>query len=374
MLGLLLSASLSLQSPAIQKQLDSWVAAHEVPGASLALAFADGSSESWAAGFADLETQEAMTPQHRLMSGSIGKTYFAALFLDLIAEGTLSADDKLKKWLGKEDWYSSLPNAAAITLRQLAQHTSGIPEHVHLEQFWKDVRAQPQKVWLPEELVAYILDADPLFAAGSDWSYADTNFILLGMAMERAMGRSAYREVYRRFLQPLDLHDTIPTTSADLPGLSQGYHILGEADWLVPEETLHEGKMILNPQMEWCGGGYCSTTTDLARWGQLLFSGKAAPMAQLQASLAEAVPAKLGPGTRYGYGVILSETPLGPAWGHQGWFPGYLSELLYFPEHGFAIALQVNTDDIRSIGPLGPMLGAVAETVLRERDRETPTE
>ena len=364
MLSILLLAALQT-SPTLeqqlQEQLDTWVESGATPGACLAVSYDDGRLLEFASGMSDVEQQIPMTVDHRLMSGSIGKTYFAALFMDLVEEGRLAPDDLLSKHLGEEEWFSRLPNAKTVTLHQLMNHTSGIPEHVHLEKFWQDARADVQKVWLPEDLVAYILDADPHFEAGSDWSYADTNFVLAGMAMEKVMGRSVYREVHRRYLQPLNLHETLATSSNDLPGLSQGYHILGERDRAEPLPVLHEGKMELNPQLEWCGGGYYSTTSDLAAWGRDLFTGKAASLSQVKDSIAHAVDAKLAPGDRYAYGVIVSETPYGAGWGHQGWFPGYLSELMYFPEQGFSIAVQANTDNVRATGPLRRQVFAAAE-------------
>lgn len=364
MLSLLLLAALQT-SPTpeqqLQEQLDAWVESGAAPGACLAVSYDDGRLLKVSSGLSDVEQQTPMTNHHRLMSGSIGKTYFAALFLDLMEEGRLAPEDLLSKYLGSEDWFERLPNAKSVTLHQLMTHTSGIPEHVHLEKFWEDARADVQKVWLPEELVAYILDAEPHFEAGSDWSYADTNFVLAGMAMEQVLQQSVYREVHERYLQPLGLQETLATTSNDLPGLSQGYHILGERDRTEPLPVLHQGKMELNPQLEWCGGGYYSTTSDLAMWGRDFFTGKAASFSQVKDSIDHAVEAKLAPGDRYAYGIIVSETPYGPGWGHQGWFPGYLSELMYFPEQGFSIAVQVNTDNVRTTGPLRRQVFAAAK-------------
>jgi len=87
-------------------------------------------------------------------------------------------------------------------------------------------------------------------------------------------------------------------------------------------------------------------------------------MSQVKDSIAKAVGAKLGPGDRYAYGVIVSETPFGEGWGHQGWFPGYLSELMCFPKHGFSIAVQVNTDNVRTTGPLRRQVFAAAKAIV----------
>lgn len=353
---------------ALQAQLETFAAMDAVPGVCLAVSFADGRQISLASGFADVETQEKMTVQHRLMSGSIGKTYFAAWYFDLLAEGTIKAEDKLQQYLGEEDWYSRLPNHESITLAHLMHHQSGVPEHVHLTQFWEDARGEVHRDWKPEELVAYILDAEALFEAGSDWSYADTNFILATMAMEKASGKSAYREIHRRYLQPLGLHQTLPTTSRDLPGLTQGYHILGEPGRESGLPVLHHGRMELNPQLEWAGGGYYSTTADLAQWGLHLFRGEASDKEQVEASLAGAVMAKLWPGDRYAAGIIVSETPYGPGYGHSGWFPGYTSELMYFPEGSFSIAVQANTDDVRGTGPLRRQIFAAAKVLMADEE------
>ena len=66
----------------------------------------------------------------RMLAGSIGKTYFSAVALQLVAEGKLELDSQIKKWLGSEPWFDRLPNDDEITLRMLMNHTSGVPEHV----------------------------------------------------------------------------------------------------------------------------------------------------------------------------------------------------------------------------------------------------
>ena len=97
----------------------------------------------------------------------------------------------------------------------------------------------------------------------------------------------------------------------------------------------------MNPQFEWTGGGIASTTADLARWGKLLYEGRAFDPSLLPRML-DGVPSKLGRDVRYGLGVMTRPTALGAAWGHSGFFPGYATELLYFPDLEIAAAIQVN--------------------------------
>ena len=127
-----------------------------------------------------------------------------------------------------------------------------------------------------------------------------------------------------------------------------------------------DGRFAMDPQFEWTGGGIASTTRDLARWGKLLYEGRAFPDSLLPTML-DAVPAKLGPGTRYGLGVIVRDsTPLGRVWGHSGYMPGYLTEMMYFPDLKAAVALQFNTSVGRSIGRNpGRLLVEMTQAVLR---------
>jgi D-alanyl-D-alanine carboxypeptidase len=101
---------------------------------------------------------------------------------------------------------------------------------------------------------------------------------------------------------------------------------------------------VINPQFEWTGGGIASTAEDLARWAKALYEGEAFDSSMLAVML-DAVPARLGPGAEYGLGVIVRPTPLGTSWGHSGFFPGYLTEMMYFPDHRVAVAVQINSSD-----------------------------
>ena len=84
----------------------------------------------------------------------------------------------------------------------LMNHTSGLVRYEFKEQFTKDLTANPDRVWKPEELIAYILDTQPPFAAGKGWDYSDTNYIVLGMIIEKVTGTSYYDLAKARLLNP----------------------------------------------------------------------------------------------------------------------------------------------------------------------------
>jgi D-alanyl-D-alanine carboxypeptidase len=319
------------------------------PGVSAAVSLPDGSVIAVTAGEADTIRHLTMTPQARMLQGSVGKTYFAALAMQLMGEDRLDLDARVADYLGHHDWYHRIPNATEITVRHILTHTSGVMRYEFKEAFTVDLTAQPAKHWEPQELLAYVLDEEASFEAGEGWEYSDTNFILLGMIIEGITGRPCYDLIRERLLVPLGLDDTVPSDSRSIPGLIMGYAGPGNPFGGTDEVLTADGRFVINPQFEWAGGGFASTTSDLARWARALYTGQAfAP--ELLPTMLEGVPARLGQGSRYGLGVILLDTPVGPSQGHSGFFPGYLTEMAYLPELDLAVAVQVNTSVGRALG------------------------
>ncbi len=357
------AANKSALETALQLKLDEWHKAGSFPGATVGVVLANGESFGLAVGFSDRETKTPMKPNDRMLAGSVGKTFAAATALQLIKEGKIGLDDKIEKYLGREPWFARLPNAKEITVRQLMNHTSGLVRYEFKEQFTKDLTANPEKVWQPAELVAYLLDEKPPFEAGKGWDYSDTNYIVLGMIIEKVTGKKFYDEANRRLLKPLKLTGTIPQDGPRLQGLIQGYagpnNPFGGTDAMIVS-----GRFAINPQFEWTGGGYVSTAQDLARWAKMLYEGKAFSGDLLPQVLDGVSAPMLGRETKYGLGVIIRKTAAGTSYGHSGFFPGYMTDMMYFPEHKVAIAVQVNTSVGRSLGkPLGRVLVEMMETI-----------
>lgn len=315
---------------------------NDIPGCTAAFVLPDGRIGAVAAGLSDVEEGIAMSLDDRLLSGSIGKTYVAAVALQLVNEGSLDLDARISRWLDGDKWFPRLPNGTDITVRMLMNHTSGIPEHVYDPEFGRSVGADPDRVWEHAELLKFVLDAAPLFPAGKGWSYADTNYIVLGIIIEKIAGRAYYEELERRILEPFGLDDTVPSDNRTIAGLVPGY--AGEqTPFKIPGKTIRDGRFVVNPQAEWTGGGLACTTRDLARWGRILYTGKAFPPRLLEPML-DGVRAFTGPNDRYGLGVQIWPGPHGNCYGHGGWFPGYVSLLAYYPDTGLTLAVQLNTD------------------------------
>jgi D-alanyl-D-alanine carboxypeptidase len=106
------------------------------------------------------------------------------------------------------------------------------------------------------------------------------------------------------------------------------------------DAMLVDGELPFDPGFEGAGGGFATTASDLARWAKALYEGDV--LGEMRAQVVDGKPAPLGKGTRYGLGCIVDDTALGPAWGHRGFFPGWMSEMRYFPNAKVAVAVMVN--------------------------------
>ena len=133
-----------------------------------------------------------------------------------------------------------------------------------------------------------------------------------------------------------------------------------------PQKTLKDnGEMAWHPGFEWTGGGLVSNSTDLARWGWYLFSGKAMSYPYLNELLKSVPISEESDEIKYAAGVaIYLKSPYGPVYGHGGWIPGYCSSLRYYPEYGISIAFQINSD-VGLMNDLNPVIHNI-ESYLAE--------
>jgi len=316
------------------------------PGATLAVVLPGGKEISLALGLADKEKGIPMKPGDRMFTGSVGKTFAAATALQLIEEKKLSLSDKVSKYFKNSKWYDRIPNAPHLTVDMLMHHTSGIPRHVFAREFLNQLPKDPAKTWKPEELLSFIFDKKPVHEAGKGWAYSDTNFIILGMIIEKVTGNIFYKEAQKRLLTPLKLDKTSPAVGREHPGLVSGY--TGKEPFGLPEKTASDGKYVIDPQFEWTGGGFVTNSLDLARWAKALYGGDVLKKAT-RANMLKPLDYNSGkPGkTGYGLGVQVWDSPYGLVYGHGGIFPGYQTYMVYLPKYDLALSIQINSDRTR---------------------------
>jgi D-alanyl-D-alanine carboxypeptidase len=346
----------------VQIKLDQFRVAKGFPGATIGFVVPDGRSGSVSTGVSDLATKRALVPDDLMLAGSIGKTFVAATILQLASEGKVNLDDRIDRWFKTEPWFPRLPNATTITVRMLLNHSSGIPNHADDEKFFKALAANPDHTWKPEDVLAFVLGKRPLFPAGKSFSYADTNYTLVGMIIERVTGETLFAEVTRRFLKPLRLDHTVPQEGRVIPGVVNGYSSLTNLSG--PQGAMIvNGKFTVNPQAEWAGGGFASTAEDLARWAKALYEGGLIKQPYFDQMLAGI---DTGEKDKYGLGVEIGEGRWGKALGHDGLFPGYVSAMQYFPQHKVAVAIQINTDREKQLQDLNGCIDEVMKIIAGE--------
>jgi D-alanyl-D-alanine carboxypeptidase len=312
----------------------------------------------------DLENNTPMKPDAVMFSGSVGKTYVAALVLKLRELGLIDLDKKAAGYLKEEQWFSQVPNAPDITIRMLMNHTAGIPEYVYKKELWETIKQYPDREWSVEERLRFIFNDPPVHPAGKGWSYADSHYLVLGLIIEKITGRTYYQMLDKLILKPCRLKNTIPADRRNLPGLIPGYTSLTQV-FLLPRKVLADGKYAFNPQLEWTGGGLITTVSDLTLWISQLH-GTRLLNEESRKQMVNPSPFSTGlfENAGYGLGSFVGETEGITYYGHTGFVPGYITYVQFLPETGISIALQFNCDGPHRSVSINDFFNSLKKTVL----------
>lgn len=318
------------------------------PGLTAAFIGPDDQVHATAVGLADTEAGRPMAPDSRMPGGSTGKTIVAAAALSLAAEGVIDLDAPLSCILGGEAWFPRLPNADGLTLRLLMHHTGGLPDHMGLpgtlDFLVANRRANgPEWYCKPREVVGLILDLPPIAAPGAAFFYTDTGYIVLGLALEVASGRTLDQLQRERVLAPLRIEGVEPALGRFHERLAPGYTNAPEGSPLPRKTVGEDGGLVYSPRTEWAGGGMVSSAPGLARFIRAYAGGRLMAQPYLD-QLRQFVRFSWSPDqvSGYGLGVFGGASPLGETIGHGGYYPGYQTQMTYFPDHDLAIAYQMN--------------------------------
>jgi D-alanyl-D-alanine carboxypeptidase len=293
--------------------------------------------------------------------GSVTKTVIAAITLQLVGEGRLRLNDTVEQWLP-----GMVPNGAAITIRMLLRHTSGIFDYAADADWAASVFAHPHRDWSPQELVAVATAHPPTFPPGQGLSYSNTGYILIGLMLKKATGRSVQDLVSQRVVHPLGLRRTFFATSAGFSGpYAHGYF---------PPSLTGGGYVDTSswsPSIGWAAGGLVSTAPELARIYQALLSGRLLSPRLLDL-MTRTATSPAYPGIRIGLGIWAVETPCGTVWGHEGGIPGYKSFALNNYVGTRSAVVLVPTELDQAIG--AAFEAAVATAACQMFDRQVPSQ
>jgi D-alanyl-D-alanine carboxypeptidase len=280
-----------------------------------------------ARGVANLQTQRRMRPDSHVRIGSVTKSVVTTLILRLVQEGRLSLDDPISKYV------TGIPNGEAITLRELANMTSGIADLFANPDFTVDYFTG--ETFTPDRLVQLGIALPPVFPPGTGWSYSNTNTVLLGIVIERVTGESLATVLQQRVFRPLRMRNSSLPSESRLPKpFAYGYtrqtlnQRLGDATYNTPTAT-------------WAAGGVVSTVRDLLRAAPMFGTGRPLLSAATQRVRQQWVPfPPNSPIQQYGIGIFRFN-----GWiGHNGGIPGYTAIDWYLPQKKVSLVVSVNSD------------------------------
>jgi D-alanyl-D-alanine carboxypeptidase len=311
--------------PTLQEVLDDLVAGH-AGGLVVAIGRDGEPARLCAAGSADTHGTP-LRPDDAFRIGSITKTFTAVMVLQLVDAGAVTLDAPLATYL------PGTPLADGVTVRELLDHSSGIPDYAAQPELWTAVLADPGRTWTPEDSLAIVEGLDREFAPGSAHAYSSTNYLLAGLLVERVTGRSFAENLRTRITGPLGLDRTALPPDGPEP-------VTGFSQELGPDATTERTSLTALETAAWAAGGMVSTAQDLTTFFRALAAGKLLPPAVLDEMTDFQGPAGIG------LGLWRERLPTGPGYGHGGDLPGFRSFAAVRPESGDVLVVLANEDDL----------------------------
>jgi CubicO group peptidase (beta-lactamase class C family) len=285
------------------------------------------------------------TPDMHFRNGAVAIAYIGTVLLQLHDKGVLGVDDRLSKW------FPDYPKADQITLTMLINGTSGYADYVTDETFLKQHYADPFRQWRPDELIAIGLKRPMLCDPGTCWSYAHTNFVILGKVLEKAAGRPLQDLIREGILEPLSLADTRSEATATIQA-----PVLHAFD---AERGRYEESTYWNPSWTLASGAIMtSNIANILRSASAIGTGALLSPASHALQVAP-LTAKFKPWSAdpyYGLGVFVI----------NGWivqnpsFAGYAATMAHLPSQKLAIAVSV------TLGEKASLDGNLSTDVLKE--------
>ncbi|MGI5281903.1 serine hydrolase domain-containing protein [Nonomuraea polychroma] len=284
-----------------------------VGGSTAAVAEVRNGDKTWqgSSGLAKANGDQPPPATANFRAGSITKTFTATVVLQLVGEGRLSLSDRVDHWLP-----GLLGDGSTITVKQLLQHTSGLPEYSADMVDDAGIPKERYRTWSPRELVEKAVRLPQDFPPGTRFEYSNTNYIVLGMLIEKVTGRPYGTEIEQRILRPLGLaHTSLPGASPEV----KAPHAHGYAAVRKNGELTRVDVTGFNPTIAGAAGEIISNAGDLNWFFRALLGGKLLRPGQLKEMKTP------GPSGDYGLGLEMKRLPCGTVYGHTGKTPGYVT-------------------------------------------------
>ena len=322
------------------------------PGALAAKTDKDGNTVGATAGKGNLATGEAPPLDGEVRIGSNTKTFVAVVIMKMVEEGKVKLDEPIETYLPGLIKGQGV-DGKKITVRQLLQHTSGLPETAL---GFPDVFASRNNYYQPRDILDEALTKAAQFAPGAKFTYTNTNYIVLGLLAERVAKRPIAEQIETKIVKPLGLKHTYMPKDGEkaLRGKHpRGYHTRDNKPGKLVDITDYD------TSMAWTAGAMVSTPSELNKFMQSIFDGSLLNQASIS-EMKKSVP--MGDdGNVYGLGLIGHKLSCGVAWGHGGTFPGYQTDNAVGPDGTAAV---IATTAIPSANAKDTAAGKAGEKLL----------
>lgn len=301
-----------------------------IPGIQVAIK-RDASFSILNGGYASIETQTPMDPQETDMIFSITKTYTASLLMKQVEAGTIKLDNNIGHYL-PNTIADSIVGADIITVRMLLNHTSGIVNFTGLPRFIGGQFTHPLNQLSPEQKLELVYGKQPNFKPGTDFSYSNTNYLLLHMILENTTGKSYADLLQDQIIQPLQLsHTHYDLSKQQLLRLNfPNYYIDADASGEV--ENASEWNLVLgNTCLAY--GGIAAKAADVIKFYEALVNGKVVSNKSLKA-MTTWTQGKTSTQPDYGLGIEYYQFAPGTTaqFGHEGDGIGCTTQIMYIPD------------------------------------------
>ncbi|MFE5791862.1 serine hydrolase domain-containing protein [Streptomyces sp. NPDC056503] len=308
-------------------------------------------------------------PDMHFRAGSVAFAHIGTALLRLVEQRRVRLDDTVERWLPE------VPRAREITLRMLANNTSGLHDYVTDPAFGAELTPHPFKQWTPDELLAFPFSHDFWYDPGTNWSYSHANYLLLSRALERITGTRIDRLVRELVTGPLGLRETRNSFTPEIP--APVLHAFTSDRGFYEESTFWNPSWTTGP-----GAVITSTVCDMARSAQGIGSGELIGPRSYRVLLD---PGTVGLGTptstcpaticlkqteerHFGLGVIVS----------GGWllqnpsFSGYAALQAYLPSKRLAIAVSATKTATTADGNMAQEVAGRIAAALAPEDPLVP--
>ncbi|HEY0602259.1 MAG TPA: serine hydrolase domain-containing protein [Herpetosiphonaceae bacterium] len=329
------SNSSSTQGPELHEQLAQAVsqvlATSATPGAAVALVLDGRPVFASSVGFRDHEQTTALDTDAQFYIYSVTKTLLATVILQLVEQEQIALDTPIQTYLPQA------PLETPVTIRQILNHTGGLPDYGGLPIYFEALRADPMHAWTSAEFLAHTLARGWAFPPEQGWAYSNIGYLLLGQVIEAVRQMPLHSVLHERLFAPLELRHTFMAQSlADAQSLTPGY-----SSFFTSDDTLQDIRALYDPG--WVSHRVVvSTASELARLIDAIFSGELLRSQSRAAMLTPVLVPHTHPLFRqpaYGLGLMIDpQSSYGVMAGHGGGGPGYSAGVLHVSDaHGHTI-------------------------------------